>query len=105
MSSFVILPVHHSFSNTVPDKLNHFANSISGLISDKEYKSVSDARYGTREFAASTRIDQVDLAHMAMNMGSKEGEKLLKSLMPQAKPVDEIISMTTVLYPVDPALE
>ena len=36
---------------------------------------------------------------------SKEGEKLLKSLMPQAKPVDEIISMTTVLYPVDPALE
>ena len=73
------------FSNTVPDKLNHFANSISGLISDKEYKSVSDARYGTREFAASTRIDQVDLAHMAMNMGSKEGEKLADSIKDAVK--------------------
>lgn len=64
------------FANTVPDNLNSFAQSVSNLISDKEYKTVSNARYGTREFAASTRIDQVDLTQLAMNMGTKEGNAL-----------------------------
>ena len=64
------------FANTVPENLNSFAQSVSSLISDKEYKTVSNARYGTREFAASTRIDQVDLAQLAMNMGTKEGDAL-----------------------------
>ena len=64
------------FANTVPENLNSFAQSVSSLISDKEYKTVSNARYGTREFAASTRIDQVDLAQLAMNMGTTEGDAL-----------------------------
>ncbi len=68
------------FSNTVPDKLNGFAKSVTDLISDKSYKTVSNARYGTREFSASARIDQVDLAHMAMNLGTKEGLQLAETI-------------------------
>ena len=73
------------FSNTVPDNLNSFAQSVSSLISEKDYKTVSDARYGTREFAASTRIDQVDLAQLAMNMGTKEGEALADAIQKAVK--------------------
>ena len=63
-------------ANTMPDKMAAFSKSISGLISDKNYKQVSDARNGTREFAQTNRIDQVDLVHLAQNMGTKEGEAL-----------------------------
>lgn len=67
-------------SATVPDKLSAFSKSISGLIQDKEYKTVSDARYQTREFAQSSRIDQVDLVHLARNMGTEEGRALADAL-------------------------
>ena len=73
------------FSNTIPENLNSFAKSVSGLISKKEYKTVSDARFGTREFAASTRIDQVDLAQLAMNMGTKEGTALADAIKEAVK--------------------
>ncbi|MBQ4417977.1 MAG: peptidase C11 [Butyrivibrio sp.] len=67
-------------SATVPDRLSAFSKSISGLIQDKEYKTVSDARYQTREFAQSSRIDQVDLVHLAQNMGTEEGRALADAL-------------------------
>lgn len=73
------------FSNTIPDHLNGFAKSVSSLISKKEYKTVSDARFGTREFAASTRIDQVDLAQLAMNMGTSEGNELAEAIKKAVK--------------------
>lgn len=44
-------------------------------------------------------------SEVAFVIESREGEKLLKSLMPNAKPTDEIISMATPLYPADPAIE
>jgi len=64
------------FSHTVPGKLNKFAESVSGLISNKEYKKLSDARYATREFAQKSAIDQVDLVHLADNMATQEGAEL-----------------------------
>lgn len=73
------------FANTIPDHLNGFAQSVSKLISRKEYKTVSDARFGTREFAASTRIDQVDLAQLAMNMGTDEGNELADAIKKAVK--------------------
>ncbi|MBQ2487938.1 MAG: hypothetical protein II517_06295, partial [Ruminococcus sp.] len=39
-------------------------------------QTVSDARYKTREFAASSRIDQVDLVNLAENVGTDESKKL-----------------------------
>ncbi len=73
------------FANTIPDRLNGFAKSVTGLISEQEYKTVSNARYGTREFSASSRIDQVDLAHMAMNVGTKEGQQLADAIQEAVK--------------------
>lgn len=73
------------FANTIPSKLGPFAESVSTLMENKEYQKVSDARYGTREFAASTRIDQVDLAHLALNMGTSEGAELADALKKAVK--------------------
>ena len=63
-------------ANTVPSKLNAFAKSITKSIQEKDFKKISSARSGTREFARSSRIDQVDLAHLAKNVGNKEGREL-----------------------------
>ncbi len=68
------------FSNTVPKNLANFAKSISSLISKNEYKTVSDARYNTREFATSSKIDQIDLVDLCNKIGTSEGKALSKSL-------------------------
>ncbi len=64
------------FANTVPSKLAGFSGSISTKIDNKDYQSVSDARYATREFARSSKIDQVDLVNLADNMETDEGKAL-----------------------------
>ena len=70
---------------TVPGELKAFAKSASEMIREDEYKVVSDARYHTREFAVSNGIDQVDLVHLAQNMGTKEGEDLADALLGAVK--------------------
>lgn len=70
---------------TVPQKLKDFSQSTSQLIQAKEYKTVANARNNAREFAQSSKIDQVDLVHMAKNMGTKEGEALAKALLGAVK--------------------
>ncbi len=70
---------------TVPEEFNSFFKSASELIQDNEYQTVSDARYNTREFAASNAIDQVDLVHLAQNMGTEEGEDLAEALLGAVK--------------------
>ena len=70
---------------TVPEELKAFSKSASELIQDNDYKVVSDARYNTREFAASTAIDQVDLVHLAKNMGTEEGQELAEALLSAVK--------------------
>ncbi len=73
------------FADTVPARLSDFSKSVSSMIANKEYKTVSNARYATREFAASTRIDQVDLAHLALNIGNSQGKELAKALRSAVK--------------------
>ena len=68
------------FSNTVPADLNAFAQSVSTLLTNKDYETVSQARYGAREFAASSKIDQVDLVNLALNLNNSEGKKLAESI-------------------------
>ena len=65
---------------TVPTELKAFSIDTSTLIQNKEYKTVSTARARTREFAQSTRIDQIDLVHFATNMNTQAGEKLAKAV-------------------------
>ena len=61
---------------TLPDALADFSKFTAKLIQGKQYQTVSDARSGTREFARSSQIDQVDLVHLAQNLGTAEGKAL-----------------------------
>jgi len=70
---------------TVPKSLTEFASSTSDLIKNNEYKTVSNARSGAREFAVSSKIDQVDLVHLAKNMGTGEGDELAEVILNTVK--------------------
>lgn len=70
---------------TLPGVLTDFSKSTAKLIQDKQYQTVSNARSGTREFARSSQIDQVDLAHLAQNLGTKEGKALAEALLGAVK--------------------
>ena len=61
---------------TLPQALADFSRSTSRMIEAKEYQTVSNARNEAREFAQSSKIDQVDLVHLAKNLGTQEGEAL-----------------------------
>ena len=67
------------FQNTVPGALNKFATSTTNLVKN-DYKTVSAARSGSREFARDNGIDQVDLVHFAKNLGTAEANELVKAL-------------------------
>ena len=70
---------------TVPQALADFSRSASRLIEAKEYQTVSSARNGAREFARSSKIDQVDLVHLARNLGTREGAALAEALLGAVK--------------------
>ena len=70
---------------TLPDALKEFSISTSELIQENEYKTVSNARNNAREFASSTKIDQVDLVHLAKNMGTQEGKDLANTILSAVK--------------------
>lgn len=70
---------------TVPDSLTNFANSVTGMVKNNNYKKVSQARNGSREFAASSRIDQVDLVDLADRLGTDEAKDLVKVVQSAVK--------------------
>ena len=70
---------------TLPAKLKSFASSTSSLIDNKQYEVVSNARTNSREFASSSKIDQVDLVHLALNMGTDEGKQLADAVLSAVK--------------------
>ena len=70
---------------TVPSKFSAFAKDTASMIKNNEYKTVSDARANTREFAADTKIDQIDLVHMAYNLNTEESKALASTLLNAVK--------------------
>jgi len=70
---------------TLPPVFADFSKSTAQLIQDKQYQTVSNARSGTREFAQSSKIDQVDLVHLAKNLGTREGDALAEVLLDAVK--------------------
>lgn len=69
---------------TVPADFKAFSVDTTELIEDGGYKTVSDARIGAREFST-TKIDQVDLVHLAHGIGSDEADALVESLLSAIK--------------------
>ena len=72
-------------SATVPGKLTAFSQGTSKLIQSDNYQAVSDARSGAREFASSSKIDQIDLAAFATRLGTDDGEALTQALLGAVK--------------------
>ncbi|MBR6222837.1 MAG: peptidase C11 [Lachnospiraceae bacterium] len=79
---------------TVPEKLNAFAATTAGIMQSDDYKSVADARAGTREFATSSRIDQIDLVNFADKVGTDEAKALKTALLGAVKYNNTSSSMT-----------
>jgi len=61
---------------TVPKAFNSFAGSTGKLIDEEQYRKVSSARAGAKEFAASSEINQIDLVDFAENLGTDEAKSL-----------------------------
>ncbi len=72
-------------ANTVPTALKNFSESLTKKISEKDYSAISSARSSTREFAQSTKIDQIDLVHFAKNLNTAEGDRLANALLSAIK--------------------
>ena len=66
---------------TIPKALSAFSADTYEKIANDGYAKVSKARSGAREFGVSSKIDQVDLAHMAKNMGTEEGNALKNAIL------------------------
>ncbi len=70
---------------SVPQEFAQFANETSESINGKDYKKISDARSKTREFAVSSKSDQIDLVHLAYNIGTEKSKNLAKALLKSVK--------------------
>jgi len=71
--------------HTIPQALTLFSQDTCDLIKNKEYAKVSNARNDSREFGKSSKIDQVDLVHLAKNMGTAEGSALADAILGAVK--------------------
>lgn len=72
------------FSNTVPKALNAWSDDTADIIVS-DYKTVSNARGSSKEFAADSKIDQVDLAHVAFNLNNSSSKALADALLSAVK--------------------
>ena len=65
---------------TVPDAFREFSTSTNELLHGDDYKLVSDARAGVRQFSKQSKINQVDLVDLARRIGTTESNNLAKAL-------------------------
>ena len=72
-------------SSTLPKALSAFAEDTLSLINNSDYKTVATARSGAKEFASSSKIDQVDLSHLAYNMNTEAGKELTQVISSAVK--------------------
>ena len=65
---------------SVPAAFNSFSTSTAELISGSDYAAVANARAGARQFARSSRINQIDLVDFANRIGTDEARALSQAL-------------------------
>ena len=73
------------FAGTVPAALSNFSKSTTELIKNNNYQSVAKARSSTREFARSSRIDQIDLVDFLNKLGTSEAKALKEAILGAVK--------------------
>ncbi|MBO5574465.1 MAG: peptidase C11 [Clostridium sp.] len=72
-------------SNTMPKKLSQFSQDASSMITSSEFQTVSSARNSAREFARSSKIDQVDLVDFAQRVGTDSAKELAEAILGAVK--------------------
>ncbi|MBQ7432441.1 MAG: peptidase C11 [Lachnospiraceae bacterium] len=65
---------------TVPEEFKNFSTSTATLLQSDNYTQVSNARAGARQFAQSSKINQIDLVDFANRVGTSEAKKLVTAL-------------------------
>ena len=65
---------------TVPASFRNFAASTNELLQSDNYAQVSNARAGVRQFAQSSKINQVDLVDLAQRINTKQSNALAEAL-------------------------
>ncbi|MBQ1849025.1 MAG: peptidase C11 [Lachnospiraceae bacterium] len=73
------------FSQTVPDKMTAFAKEMGTTLQNDGYETISHARNKTREFAQSSKIDQVDLVNLAENVMGNAAKELQNAVLEAVK--------------------
>ncbi len=64
----------------VPSKLNAFSKSLTNTLQGNNYQSIADSRSVTKEFAASNKLDQIDLIHFCKNLNTTESKALASAV-------------------------
>ena len=72
-------------SGTVPNALRSFSESTDALLRSEDYARVSAARADVRQFAQSSKINQVDLADLALRIDTEQGRALAEVLQKTVK--------------------
>ncbi len=72
-------------SGTLPSAFRAFSVSTSDLIGADQYRVVSDARRGSKNFSTSQEINQIDLMHFASRMGTDAANGLIDTLRSAVK--------------------
>lgn len=67
-------------AGTIPEALDAFASTLNDNIRGDQYVKVANARAATLEFAASTKIDQIDLIDFCTRINTKESNTLANAL-------------------------
>ena len=70
---------------TVLKRLGSFGESLTLQLKGQDYQTVATARNGAREFAQSSRLDQVDLVDFCSRLGSKEAKSLAAAIQSAVK--------------------
>lgn len=65
----------------VPAALRSFSTSTTALLQTSNYAAVSNARAQTRQFAQSSRINQIDLVDFANHINTPEAQALSRALL------------------------
>lgn len=71
--------------NTLSEPLTDFSKSITSLLKDKDYSTVSTARSSARSFASGNKIDQVDLTDLAQKLDTDAGNDLADAVKSAVK--------------------
>ncbi len=70
---------------TVLKDLGSFGEELTQQLKGQDYQSVAEARNGTREFARSSRLDQVDLVDFCTRLGTGAAKSLAASIQNSVK--------------------